>query len=91
VKPDARQTRQTLAPDIERHCLPMRTFLLPDCVSYYAIWALPKGYAAVTVSFQGRHRRNLNLHPKENKAKPYQVKQVRLVILQYGLGGREDE
>ena len=31
----------------------------------------------------------LNLQPKENKAKPYQVKQVRQVILKYGLGGRE--
>jgi hypothetical protein len=32
----------------------------------------------------------LNLQPRENLAKPYQVKQVRRVILQYGLGGRED-
>jgi predicted RNA binding protein YcfA (HicA-like mRNA interferase family) len=33
----------------------------------------------------------LNLQPKENKAKRYQVKQVRQVILKYGLGGGEDE
>ena len=29
----------------------------------------------------------LNLQPKGNKAKPYQVKQVRHVILKYRLGG----
>ncbi len=29
----------------------------------------------------------LNLQPKGNKAKPYQVKQVRHVILKYHLGG----
>jgi predicted RNA binding protein YcfA (HicA-like mRNA interferase family) len=33
----------------------------------------------------------LNLQPKDNKAKPYQVKQVRQVILKYRLGGKEDE
>ncbi len=32
----------------------------------------------------------LNLQPKGNKAKPYQVKQVRHVILRYGLGGEPD-
>jgi len=29
----------------------------------------------------------LNLQPKGNKAKPYQVKQVRHVILKYRMGG----
>ena len=33
----------------------------------------------------------LNLQPRDNLAKPYQVKQVRRVILQYGLGGRDDD
>ena len=33
----------------------------------------------------------LNLQPKGSNAKPYQVKQVRHVILKYKLGGREDE
>ena len=33
----------------------------------------------------------LNLQPKGNKAKPYQVKQVRNVILQYKLGDTDDE
>ena len=32
----------------------------------------------------------LNLQPKGNKAKLYQVKQVRNVILNYRLGGRKD-
>jgi predicted RNA binding protein YcfA (HicA-like mRNA interferase family) len=32
----------------------------------------------------------LNLQPKGNKAKPYQVKQVRHVILRHGLGGEPD-
>jgi len=33
----------------------------------------------------------LNLQPKGAKAKPYQVKQVRNVILKYQLGGEEDD
>ena len=32
----------------------------------------------------------LNLQPKQGKAKPYQVKQVRAVILKYQLGGQDD-
>jgi hypothetical protein len=33
----------------------------------------------------------LNLQPKGSKAKPYQVKQVRNVILKYRLAGEEDD
>jgi hypothetical protein len=33
----------------------------------------------------------LNLQPKGNKAKVYQVKQVREVILKYGLGGQDED
>jgi predicted RNA binding protein YcfA (HicA-like mRNA interferase family) len=33
----------------------------------------------------------LNLQTKAGRAKPYQVKQVRQVILKYRLGGKEDE
>jgi hypothetical protein len=33
----------------------------------------------------------LNLQPKGRQAKPYQVKQVRAVLLRYRLGGRGDE
>jgi predicted RNA binding protein YcfA (HicA-like mRNA interferase family) len=32
----------------------------------------------------------LNLQPKGAKAKPYQVKQVRNIILRYKLGGEDD-
>jgi hypothetical protein len=32
----------------------------------------------------------LNLQSRGGKAKPYQIKQVRNVILKYGLGGRID-
>ncbi|MCZ7567625.1 MAG: type II toxin-antitoxin system HicA family toxin [Ardenticatenaceae bacterium] len=32
----------------------------------------------------------LNLQPKGTNAKPYQVKQVRSVILKYKLGGEDD-
>lgn len=32
----------------------------------------------------------LNLQPKGAKAKPYQVKQVRSIILKYKLGGKDD-
>jgi predicted RNA binding protein YcfA (HicA-like mRNA interferase family) len=33
----------------------------------------------------------LNLQPISDKAKPYQVKQVRRLILKYKLGGLDDE
>ena len=33
----------------------------------------------------------INLQPKGNKAKPYQVKQVRGVILKYRLSGEDNE
>lgn len=33
----------------------------------------------------------LNVQPKGNKAKVYQVKQIRAVILKYGLGGQDDD
>lgn len=33
----------------------------------------------------------LNLQPRDSHAKPYQVKQVRQVILRYKLGGAVDE
>ena len=32
----------------------------------------------------------INIQPAGAKAKPYQVKQVRNIILKYGLGGSED-
>lgn len=33
----------------------------------------------------------VNIQPAGNKAKPYQVKQVREIILKYRLGGDDDE
>jgi len=33
----------------------------------------------------------LNLQPRDNKAKPYQVKQVRNLLLKYHLGGEDDQ
>lgn len=33
----------------------------------------------------------LNLQPRSGQAKPYQVRQVRAVILKYRLGGGDDE
>lgn len=33
----------------------------------------------------------LNLQPRGGKAKPYQVKQVRRLVLEYKLGGEDDE
>lgn len=32
----------------------------------------------------------INIQPKQNKAKPYQVKQVRNIILKYRLGVRDE-
>jgi hypothetical protein len=32
----------------------------------------------------------INIQPLGNKAKPYQVKQIRNIILKYGLGGNID-
>jgi len=42
------------------------------------------------IFFRGGVEEILNLQPLSNKAKPYQVKQVRHVILKYGLGGAPD-
>ena len=36
-------------------------------------------------------REILNLQPEGRSAKPYQIKQVRHVILRYGLGGEDDD
>lgn len=33
----------------------------------------------------------LNLQPKQGKAKPYQVKQVRNIIVRYQLGGQDED
>jgi predicted RNA binding protein YcfA (HicA-like mRNA interferase family) len=33
----------------------------------------------------------VNVQPRNGKAKPYQVKQVRHIILKYGWGGEPDE
>lgn len=33
----------------------------------------------------------INIQPRGNKAKPYQVKQVREILLTYRIGGDEDE
>jgi len=33
----------------------------------------------------------INLQPKGNKAKPYQVKQVRNILLKYKLGGPDND
>ena len=32
----------------------------------------------------------LNIQPKGSKAKPYQVKQVRTIIIKYQLGGKDE-
>lgn len=42
------------------------------------------------IFFKERVEEILNLQPKGGKAKPYQVKQVRHVILKYRLGGEPD-
>jgi hypothetical protein len=42
------------------------------------------------IFFKERVEEILNLQPKGNKAKAYQVKQVRHVILKYRLGGERD-
>jgi hypothetical protein len=45
----------------------------------------------IITSLPGKCDRNLlNLQPIGAKAKPYQVKQVRQVIVKYKLGGKED-
>lgn len=42
------------------------------------------------IYFKDQVEEILNLQPKGNKAKPYQVKQVRHVILKYRMGGERD-
>lgn len=33
----------------------------------------------------------LNLQPKQGKAKPYQIKQIRTIILNYQLGAKDED
>ncbi len=33
----------------------------------------------------------INIQPKRNKAKPYQIKQIRVLLVKYGIGGTDED
>jgi hypothetical protein len=59
---------------------------------FRAFFLLTPDFYLLTPAFFPRQgaQEILNLQPRGNKAKPYQVKQVRNVILKHRLGGEPD-
>ncbi len=68
----------------------MLTFPLSRCVNCYARLVLKNASEAVII-FSPRVEDILNLQPKQGKAKAYQIKQLRAVILNYQLGGQDED
>jgi hypothetical protein len=69
----------------------MRISLFPVYAGCSNIWALLNGFEAIIILFtKDGVGEILNLQPKGALAKPYQVRQVRGVIVQYQLGGEDD-
>jgi len=55
---------------------------------YYCDWGLKSGYGeAIITSEKKVLRRKINLQRDDGKAKAYQVRQVRAIILRYKMGG----
>ena len=64
----------------------MRTFRFETCVDFWKDSASPSASAEITTSStRAGVDEILNLQPRSGKAKVYQVKQVRAVILKYRL------
>ncbi len=64
-------------------------FLSTTCVSCSATWDLTSG--SHHIFRRAGIEEHINLQRNGSKAKPYQVKQVRAVIVKYGLGGNDAE
>ena len=61
------------------------------CESYFETWVLTSAFgAAIHIFTKLAVEEILNIQPKGSKCKPYQVKQVRQVIVRYKLSGETD-
>jgi hypothetical protein len=60
------------------------------CVDFSPTWALRSAYEAAIMFIKPGVEQLINLQREGSKAKPYQVRQVRSVILRYRLGGNDD-
>ena len=67
-----------------------RTFPFPNSATYCDDW-VSRNAVVGTITTKAGVEEILNLQPKGSKAKPYQVKQVRGVIVKYRLAGGNDE
>jgi hypothetical protein len=68
--------------------LPMLTSHLMTCDICLQAWVSRRGFEAVTIMFRRAGIvEKINLQREGNKAKIYQVRQVRAVIVKYKLGG----
>ena len=66
----------------------MQTYLSTICASSCRRWALRKGSeVAITCFDKEGVLEKINLQREGSKAKVYQVRQVRAVLLKYKLGG----
>ena len=66
----------------------MRTSNFQICVSCSHVWGLKSTSAAAITSLEKRGiEEKINLQSEGDKAKPYQVRQVRNIVLKYKLGG----
>ena len=63
----------------------MATFVSRFCGRCYLAWALPNEYGDHHIFSKTGVAEILNLPPHGSAAKPYQVKQVRAVIVRYKL------
>jgi NADH/NAD ratio-sensing transcriptional regulator Rex len=70
----------------------MQTYLLNPYVSCCAIWVSANEFAVITTFSPEKMLRKLSIFSLlGSKAKAYQVKQVRGVIVKYTLGGESNE
>jgi len=64
----------------------MRIFHFLNFAACLALWDLMNASREVTISSRQNVNEIINLQPKGGQAKPYQVKQVRNIIVKYKLG-----
>jgi hypothetical protein len=65
----------------------MLTYHSMTCDTCLQAWGSRKGFGVATICFVAGIVEKINLQREGNKAKVYQVRQVRAVILKYKLGG----
>lgn len=68
--------------------MPIRILVLMIWYSCWKVWDLKSASKAATIVFSKEGVEEIiNIQPTGGKAKPYQVKQVRGIVLKYRLSG----